>query len=162
MMTTDDIEQLFRSNYKAMLILAKRLLHDEESARDIVHDVFASLLSGNVKTATTAYLLNGVRFACLKHIRHLSVRERLNSLYAVDCQEIEDDKWPDDEDIAKLNDIVDSHLPEQTRRIVRLRFCELMTYKEISKLLSISEVSVYKHLRHAMNVLRQYFNEHER
>ena len=125
-----------------MLILAKRLLHDEESARDIVHDVFASLLSGNVKTAT--------------------VRERLNSLYAVDCQEIEDDKWPDDEDIAKLNDIVDSHLPEQTRRIVRLRFCELMTYKEISKLLSISEVSVYKHLRHAMNVLRQYFNEHER
>ena len=70
--------------------------------------------------------------------------------------------WPDDEDIAKLNDIVDSHLPEQTRRIVRLRFCELMTYKEISKLLSISEVSVYKHLRHAMNVLRQYFNEHER
>ena len=79
MMTTDDIEQLFRSNYKEMLILAKRLLHDEESARDIVHDVFASLLSGNVKTATTAYLLNGVRFACLKHIRHLSVRERLNS-----------------------------------------------------------------------------------
>ena len=120
------------------------------------------MLSGNVKTATTAYLLNGVRFACLKHIRHLSVRERLNSLYAVDCQEIEDDKWPDDEDIAKLNDIVDSHLPEQTRRIVRLRFCELMTYKEIAKLLSISEVSVYKHLRHAMNVLRQYFNEHER
>lgn len=162
MMTTDDIEVLFRGNYKALLILANRIVHDEEVARDIVHDVFASLLSGDIKTVTSAYLFNGVRFACLKHIRSLSIRERLNNLYAVDCHEIEDDEWPDEEDIAKLNEIVDSYLPEQTRKVVRLRFCAQMTYKEIAGQLSLSEVSVYKHLRHAMSVLRQYYNEHER
>lgn len=99
MTTTDDIEQLFRNNYKALLIFANRLVHDGEVARDIVHDVFASLLSGDVRSVTPAYLINGVRYACLKHIRNTSVRERINKMYALDLQEIEDEEWPDDEDI---------------------------------------------------------------
>lgn len=37
MTTKSDIEQLFQSNYRAMLTLAIRLLHDPETARDIVH-----------------------------------------------------------------------------------------------------------------------------
>lgn len=43
MTTKSDIEQLFQSNYRAMLTLAIRLLHDLETARDIVHDVFESV-----------------------------------------------------------------------------------------------------------------------
>ena len=161
MTTTDDIEQLFRNNYKALLIFANRLVHDGEVARDIVHDVFASLLSGDVRSVTRAYLISGVRYACLKHIRNISVRERINKMYALDLQEIEDEEWPDDEDMARLNMIIDRLLPELTRRIVRLRFESRMTYKEIAEEISVSEVSVYKHLRHAMDVLRQNFNEHE-
>lgn len=102
MTTIDDIEQLFRNNYKAMLIFANRLVHDGEVARDIVHDVFASLLSRDVRSVTPAYLISGVRYACLKHIRHTSVRERINKMYALDLQEIEDEEWPDDEDMARL------------------------------------------------------------
>lgn len=91
MMTKDDIEQIFRSNYRTMLLLANRMVHDEDAARDIVHDVFASLLSGSASAATPSYLLSGVRFACLKYIRSLSVRERLNKMYALDLSEIEDE-----------------------------------------------------------------------
>lgn len=83
-----------------MLIFANRLVHDGEVARDIVHDVFASLLSGDVRSVTPAYLISGVRYACLKHIRHTSVRERINKMYALDLQEIEDEEWPDDEDVS--------------------------------------------------------------
>lgn len=161
MTTTDDIEQLFRTNYKAMLLFANRLIHDGEVARDIVHDVFASLLAGDVRSVTPAYLISGVRYACLKHIRQTSVRERINKMYALDLQEIEDEEWPDDEDMARLNMVIDRFLPEQTRRIVQLRFESRMTYKEIAEEISVSEVSVYKHLRRAMNVLRQNFKEHE-
>ena len=50
MTTKSDIEQLFRSNYTAMLTLAIRLLHDTDTARDIVHDVFESVLSENLKS----------------------------------------------------------------------------------------------------------------
>ena len=78
MTTPDDIEQLFRDNYKAMLTFANRLVHDSEVARDIVHDVFASLMSEEVKYVTPSYLISAVRFRCLKHIRNTSTRERLN------------------------------------------------------------------------------------
>lgn len=156
------IETLFRRNYPAMLALAVRLLHDRETARDIVHDVFASLMTQAPSQATTAFLLGGVRFACLNHIRNLSVRERLNRLYALDLCEIEDDAWPDDEDVARLNAIVDSRLSDQCRRVVRLRFSGRLSYGDIAAELGISEVAVYKHLRHALNVLRENFIRNER
>lgn len=107
MTTKSDIERLFRANYPTMLTLAVRLLHDAEAARDIVHDVFESVLSENPATVTGAYLLTGVRFACLKHMRSLSQRERFNNLYALDLDEIEDDAWPDPEDVARLNGLID-------------------------------------------------------
>lgn len=162
MMPKEDIEQIFRSNYKAMLLLANRMVHDDDAARDIVHDVFASLLSGTVSSATPSYLLSGVRFACLKYIRSLSVRERLNKMYALDLSEMEDDEWPDEEAIAQIHEIVDRNLSELTRRIVKLRFCDRLTYWEIAEETGVSEVSVYKHLHHAMIVLRQNFNGNER
>lgn len=158
MTTKSDIEQLFRSNYTAMLTLAIRLLHDTDTARDIVHDVFESVLSENLSTVTPAYLLTGVRFACLKYLHRLSVRERFNNLYTLDLDEIEDDEWPDPDDVARLNELIDGVLPVQGRRVVKLRFNERMSYGEIAEKLGISEVAVYKHLRHAMDVLRQNFN----
>ena len=158
MTTKSDIERLFRSNYPAMLTLAIRLLHDADTARDIVHDVFESVLSENLAEVTPAYLLTGVRFACLKYIRNLSQRERFINLYALDLDEIEDDEWPDPEDVARLNELIDQSLTEQDRRVVRMRFTDRMPYSEIAAQLGVSEVAVYKHLRHAMDVLRQKFN----
>ena len=157
MTTKSDIEQLFRSNYPAMLTLAIRMLHDAETARDIVHDVFESVLSENLSAVTPAYLLTGVRFASLKYLRGLSLRVRFNNLYAIDLDGIEDDEWPDPEDVARLNELIDRELSEQCRRVVRMRFNQRMSYGEIARHLGISEVAVYKHLRHAMDVLRQNF-----
>ncbi|MDE5850242.1 MAG: hypothetical protein K2H38_08885 [Muribaculaceae bacterium] len=60
------IERLFREHYRQLHRLAKILLHDDELARDIVHDVFASLLSGRKEnTVTIGFLLNSVRNRCL-------------------------------------------------------------------------------------------------
>ncbi len=162
MMTRNEIEQLFRSNYHAMLTLANRLTHNGEVARDIVHDQFATLLMDCPSTVSTGYLLRGVRFACLNHIRNLSIRNRLNALYALDLDEIEDEEWPDEEEIALLNSIVDEKLSEQGRRVIKLRFNERLSYREIANKLAISEQAVHKNLRHSLNVLRKNFNENER
>lgn len=85
------MERLFRSNYAAMFGLARRLVHDEETARDIVHDVFATLLDDTPDIVTPVYLLQGVRYACLNYIRNLSVRNRMQQLYALDLAGIDDD-----------------------------------------------------------------------
>lgn len=161
MMTKKDIEQLFRSNYMPMLTLACRLIHDEDEARDIVHDVFATLLSSNIQNVTTAYLLTSVRNGCVNHIRNFTTRSRIKNLYAVDLSEIEEGLWPDEAVISRLHGIVENHLPEQCRNVIKLRFLQGMSYREISRELSISEVAVYKHLRHALFVLRQNLRDNE-
>lgn len=161
MMTKDYIELLFRTHYRKMLILANTLMHDEEAAHDIVHDVFSSLLTGNVETANESYLYKGVRFACLNRIRSLSTEEKIRKLYALEYCDYEDDNWPDEEVIDKLRKAIDEELPDFTKRIVRFRFNKRMSYKEIAGLLSVSEVTVYKHLHHAISVLRKKIKDHE-
>ena len=64
MTTKSDIERLSRSNYPAMLTLAIRLLHDTDTARDILHDVFESLLSA---------AMSGFLFRELRHSRRAIV-----------------------------------------------------------------------------------------
>ncbi len=162
MTTVNDIEQLFRSNFKVLFTLANRLVHDEDTARDIVHDVFASLLSDSPQSVTKAYLFNGVRYACLNHIRSLSVRSRLYHLYAYELEATEEEICVEEEDVAWSNSTIENNLTEQCQRVLRLRFTSGLTYREIAEKLGISEIAVYKHLRHALNVLRKKFNEYER
>ena len=162
MTTVNDIEELFRNNFRALFIFANRLVRDAEVARDIVHDVFASLLTDSPDEISVAYLYKGVRYACLNHIRKMSARERLKNLYSLETENYDENAgWPDEEDIRYLESIIETELTDQCRHVVRLRFTDRLTYREIALNMNISEVMVYKYLRHALNVLRQKFNEYE-
>ncbi len=142
-----------------MYRLAVLILRDEEVARDIVHDVFETILVRNLNTVSEAYLLKAVRNRCLSHIRHLSVRARVKEVYAIDEREIGEDDWPDDDTIRQIRNTIATDLSEACRRVVNLRFSEGMSYEEISYSLGISKIAVYKHLRHAIDVLRQKLNQ---
>lgn len=71
-----DIEKLFKTHYAAMHRLAMLILHDEDVSRDIVHDVFETLLSSSLTDVSAQYLLKAVRNRCLNHMRSLSTMER--------------------------------------------------------------------------------------
>lgn len=154
MTKTNDIEQLFRTHYTAMHRLAMLILRDEDASRDIVHDVFELLLNTGLTDVSAQYLLRAVRNRCLNHLRGLSTKERILEVYALDEKEIADEEWPDDEIIAKIHETVANDLTDACRRVVELRFTDDKSYKEIAVELGISEVAVYKHLRHAIDVLR--------
>lgn len=149
-----DIERLFKTHYPAMHRLAMLILHDEDVARDIVHDVFEWLLNASLTDVSGQYLLRAVRNRCLNYFRSLTARERIKELYAIDEQEIDAEDWPDDDTIAQIHSTVSNDLTDACRRVVELRFTDGMSYKEIAAALGISEVAVYKHLRHAIDVLR--------
>lgn len=151
---TSEIEKMFRRNYEAMYLLASRLLRDEDAAKDIVHDVFSGILSSGADNVSVAYLLTSVRNLCVNRLRDLSTRQRIQNLYAMELKEIEEDEWPDDETMNRMREIIDT-LTEKCRLVFELRFNEDKSYREISETLDISEVAVYKHLRHALDTLRQ-------
>ncbi len=155
----DDIERLFRTHYAAMYRLAMLILREDDVARDIVHDVFEALLVSGKSDVSAPYLLTAVRNRCLKHIRRLSANDRMKEVYSLDESEIEDEEWPDDETIALIQKTVADDLTEGCRRVVELRFFEEKSYQEITDIIGISKVAVYKHLRHAIDVLREKLSQ---
>lgn len=151
----DDIGQLFRAHYAAMYRLAMLILRDDDMARDIVHDVFETLLVSGRSEVSAAYLMAAVRNRSLNHIRSLSAQARMKEVYSVDRQETADEDWPDDAIIALIQSTVSNDLSEACRRVVNLRFTEGQSYQDIADTLEVSKAAVYKHLRHAIDVLRE-------
>ena len=155
----DDIENLFRSHYASMYRLAILILRDENVSKDIVHDVFEALLVSGKTEVTEAYLLTAVRNRCLKHIRRLSVKDRLKEIYSIGEEEILSEEWPNDETIGLIQRTIAEDLTESCRKVVNLRFKDSKSYQEIADKLGISTVTVYKHLRHAIDVLRKKLSQ---
>lgn len=156
----NDIEQLFKAHYAQMYQLAVALLHDDDLARDIVHDVFASLLYGNPdSTVSGGYLLKAVRNRCLNHIRDCGIRQRIINRYFLDDEEYASEEWPNDETIAKVYDLIRNDISPQARRIMELRFAEGMKFARIAETMGISETAVYRHLNHALVIIRKKLNE---
>lgn len=155
-----DIERLFKANYAQMHRVAVMLLHDDELARDVVHDVFASLLDGtSLSPLTPGYLLKAVRNRCLNHIRDLDIHQRVQQLYFADVEEYDVEEWPDEQAVALIGSIVKAELPEQCRRVVELRFVDGMKFEAVAREMGISQTAVFKHLRHALAIIRKRLDE---
>lgn len=156
-MKSQVIQQLFMQHYAKMLRVARTILYDEQESLDVVSDIFASLLHGHtVLMPETAenYLLRSVRNRCFKRLRHTSV-----PIAASGYAEQTDDSEVEDERLADIDELVASRLSEQEQRIFRLRFSDGLSYEEIAAEERISRVAVWKHLSHALNLIRNHFNK---
>ena len=72
-MSKETMERLFKQHYAQMLRLARRMLYDDEESRDVVSEVFATLIKTMVGTDRPdippknmeGYLMASVRNRCL-------------------------------------------------------------------------------------------------
>ena len=74
-------------------------------------------------------------------------------------KEYESEDWPDDETIARIYSLIKSELSPQARRVLELRFSEGLPFSRIAASMGISETAVYRHLGHALKVIRKKLNE---
>ena len=150
------IQRLFKQHYAKMYRVARTILYDEQESEDVVSDIFESLLRGQtvlMPDTEERYLLTSVRNMCLKRLRHTST-----SLEGNGCIEPTDDSDIEDERLADIDEFVAGHLSAQEQRIFRLRFTDGCSYEEIAAAEGISRVAVWKHLSHALNLIRNHFN----
>ncbi len=160
MTNRNDIEQLFKAHYAQMHRLAVALLHDDDLARDIVHDVFASLLDGTTQILITGgYLLKAVRNRCLNHIRDCEIHQRIADRYFLENEEYDTEDWPDEETIARIYSLIRNDISPQARRVMELRFSDELPFSKVAAAMGISETAVYRHLSHALTIIRQKLNE---
>ena len=141
------------------------LLGDDDEAKDAVQDVFARLWDGSValrEESQRAFLLTCVRNRCLNIIaqrqRQLETTSQLTTQPAEDNTETWQDK--SDEELATMvQHYIDERLSPQTGRVIRMRFDDEKSYKDISHTLGISLSAVNKHIVQGLRKLRQQFNQ---
>lgn len=153
---TRHIESLFKQHYQAMYRLAFMMLHDKEESRDIVHDVFARLLDGDIRFDSgkaRAFLLSCVRNGCLNVMRSHDSRERAMRDYPINDEDPGDSEAFENE-IQALQDGISHLTPPVCREIILLHYRYGLRFKEIATQLGVSETTIYKHLRNALNQLR--------
>ena len=154
-----EIQRLFKQHYAKMYRVARAILYDEQESEDVISDIFERLLRGQkVLSHDTeeSYLLISVRNQCFKRLRHedvkLQIKEQLKT---------EQISGADSEDyrLTDIDEFVASHLPTQEQRIFRLRFNDGYSYEEIATEEGISRVAVWKHISHALNLIRNHFKK---
>ena len=151
------LEKLFKQYYRQMYRLATMLLHDDAESKDVVHDIFAHLLreSLNLREDTAeSYLLTSVRNRCLNVIRSRQIQERVEHLYLLDIDTNITPTERLEEELEALYKGIDQLEPPVCRDIIMQHFRDGITFKEIANRLGVSETTVYKHLRRALNQLR--------
>ena len=86
-MKQKEIEQLFRKHYARMTRLARTLIYDDEEARDVVSEVFATLIKTDIAPKNTeGYLLMSVRNRCMNLLEHKSVRAKFEQAYIIEIK----------------------------------------------------------------------------
>ncbi|MBQ9555055.1 MAG: sigma-70 family RNA polymerase sigma factor [Muribaculaceae bacterium] len=159
-MTTSELEILFKTHYAAMFRLAMSLLYDEDESKDVVSDVFASLLDGGMAIRSDnarGFLLTCVRNSCINVIRHKHMRERFIRLYSNKAEPLSD--GPDDSlMLNELRDYINKGLPPLSRRIFTLRYLHDMTCQQVADVVGVSRVTVHHHLSQSLEKINAYFN----
>ena len=162
-MTKSELEILFKAHYAAMYRLAVSLLYDADEARDVVSDVFASLLDGGMAIRTDnarGFLLTCVRNSCINVIRHKQMRERFIKLYATNAEPLVD--GPDDSiTLAELRDYINNQLPPLSRRIFTMRYLQDMTCQQVAEAVGVSRVTVHHHLSQSLEKINAYFTNNK-
>ena len=151
------LEKLFKQHYRQMYRLAIMLLHDDAESKDVVHDIFAHLLrnSQDLREDTAeSYLLTSVRNRCLNVIRSRQIQERVEHLYLLDLDTTITPTQRLEEELEALYKGINQLEPPVCRDIIMQHFRDGITFKEIANRLGVSETTVYKHLRRALNQLR--------
>ena len=156
MIDKQTFEQIFRRHYDGMFRLARRMLGDDAESKDVVSDVFASLLDKDetqLKTDTLqGFLLTSIRNRCV----NLLVHKQKEQAAIVNLKD-NADEGSGQEQLNVLRDYIDTRLPELSQRILRLRFQQGLKYREIAETLQVSEVTVYNHLSQSLKQMKEHF-----
>jgi RNA polymerase sigma-70 factor (ECF subfamily) len=162
-------EYLFNKYYSPLCAYARRYLKDKDAAEDIVCSLFLYLWEHRQRISLISnlesYLLVAVHNSSLNKLRENSNRqsreESVTSDDLIVTSEIDDnisekiDHYIEEEIISTVINDVYKSLPENCKKIYKLRKEDHLTYKEIAEQLNISIGAVKKQLSRANKKIRE-------
>jgi len=157
---------VFNIYYSRLYYFAQHYLNDEESAKDVVQDVFSAIWEDHGKFSEvknlSSWLFSLTKNLCLKKIDHLKVKKKHHDLLKYRQLNITRSAL-DDLDTSpvifdEISHIIDKTLAGmsvQSRRVFELSRFECKKNREIADELNISPKAVEAHITKALKDFRQ-------
>jgi RNA polymerase sigma-70 factor (ECF subfamily) len=151
---------LFENYYKVLILYASSLTKDETKAEDLAQNAFINLWTKRdtleIRTSVKNYLYKSVYNLFIndyrKELRNNNVLDKIH--YEVLLQSLEEEEQSIKIKLDWINKEIDS-LPPKSKEIFIMNKRRGLTYKEISKILNISENTVESHISRALKRIRQ-------
>ena len=150
-------EKLFREYFSPLMAFARKILVDEDDAREVVHNVFISLWEKrdeiDLSKSLKSYLFTSI------HNRSLNVIRDRKKFADVEVPDVAGE-WDLSAQIEameleeKIREVIDS-LPEKCRQIFEMNRFDGMKYSEIAGELQISVKTVENQMSKALKILRE-------
>jgi RNA polymerase sigma-70 factor (ECF subfamily) len=160
-----EFETLFRSSYSSLVKYAGTLIKDQDSAEEIVQDLFFRLWQNkeklNIESSLNGYLFRSVHNSCLHHIEHIKVVDRHAREVALEPDLSTEDPaelLQYSELQAKIARIIE-RLPERCGQIFCMNRFEGLKYSEIAEKLSVSVKTVEANMGKALKEFRKTLAE---
>lgn len=158
--TNQAFEQLFKTHYKALHAYANLILKDEDSAEEVVQQMFLKFWEKRellqVETSMKAYLYKCVYNDSLNFLKHEKVKLKYHDFTKQTADHLSDSasaKVELSELQIRLREAL-NQLPEQCRTIFQLSRFEELKYREIAEKLGISIKTVENQMGKALRILR--------
>lgn len=150
-----EFETLYTQCFEPSLRLALSLLHEEDEARDAVHEVFLKLWESKTRIDNPrAYIIRSVRNTCISRIRHLDAREKVRMKLMLEPPPEDLDYEQRDVEVLAAMDLLLSY---REREVVDKIYVEGKSYKETASNLGLSVAAINKNVVSALRKLRTHF-----
>jgi len=161
LLTETKLKGLFDQHYIGLVEFSTRIIHCEESSRDIVQDVFVKLLENNHNYPESfgdmkPYLYTMVKNASFNYIRRKEVANRYNES-KITTEKFEEtilDSIIYSESINRLYSAM-QNLPEGCRNVANMTFLQGKSNQEVADLCDVSINTVKTQKRRAVQLLRK-------
>jgi RNA polymerase sigma-70 factor (ECF subfamily) len=163
---TAAFKMIYERYWQLLYVSACKVLKDEEEAKDVVQEVFISLLNKGatleINVSFSSYLYTAVRYKVFDYISRKKVRQ--DHLDALDNYVSASNLCTDHALLEKeINDEMEKeiqNLPEKMRIVFELSRKAELSHKEIADILNISDKTVKKQINNAIKLLKPKFTNH--
>lgn len=151
---------IYERYWQLLYVSACKILKDEDEAKDIVQEVFISLLHKRadleINISLSSYLYTAVRYKVLDVISRRKVRQdHLESLSQyISTGSLSTDRAMIEKEINAEIEKEIQNLPEKMKEVFELSRKEELSHKEIANILNISDKTVKKQISNALKLLK--------
>ena len=147
---------MFRQHYGKMYNLARSILSDDDESKDVVSEVFTTILADDVvlmPESEEGFLMRIVRNRCLNYIRdHCSVSVSIEEVDPLSCLYEQDSMAV--EDASRIVWEAVRSLPPKSREVFEKSRSGGMSNTEIAASMNLSVKTVEGHMTKALKTIR--------